>query len=49
MVGLDERGVDGIRAINEHWDGGGIPDGIADEQIPLLARSSASPRPWRSS
>jgi putative nucleotidyltransferase with HDIG domain len=38
MVGLDERGVDGIRSINEHWDGGGIPDGIAGEQIPLLAR-----------
>jgi response regulator RpfG family c-di-GMP phosphodiesterase len=38
MVGLDERGVDGIRSINEHWDGGGIPDGIAGEAIPLLAR-----------
>jgi HD-GYP domain-containing protein (c-di-GMP phosphodiesterase class II) len=38
MVGLDERGVDGIRSINEHWDGGGIPDGIAGEEIPLLAR-----------
>jgi HD-GYP domain-containing protein (c-di-GMP phosphodiesterase class II) len=38
MVGLDERGVDGIRSVNEHWDGGGIPEGIAGEQIPLLAR-----------
>src|SRR3954471_14518576 len=38
MVGLDERGVDGIRSVNEHWDGGGIPDGIAGEEIPLLAR-----------
>jgi putative nucleotidyltransferase with HDIG domain len=38
MVGLDERGVDGIRSINEHWDGGGIPDGITGEEIPLLAR-----------
>ena len=38
MVGLDERGVDGIRSINEHWDGGGIPEGIAGEAIPLLAR-----------
>ena len=38
MVGLDERGVDGIRSINEHWDGGGIPEGIAGEEIPLLAR-----------
>jgi putative nucleotidyltransferase with HDIG domain len=38
MVGLDERGVDGIRSINEHWDGGGIPEGIAGEEIPILAR-----------
>jgi len=38
MVGLDERGVDGIRSINEHWDGGGIPEGIDGEAIPLLAR-----------
>ena len=38
MVGLDERGVDGIRSINEHWDGGGIPEGIEGEEIPLLAR-----------
>jgi HD-GYP domain-containing protein (c-di-GMP phosphodiesterase class II) len=41
MVGLDERGVDGIRAVNEHWDGGGIPDGLAGDEIPLLARVMA--------
>jgi putative nucleotidyltransferase with HDIG domain len=38
MVGLDEVAVDAIRAINEHWDGGGIPDGLAREEIPFLAR-----------
>ena len=38
MVGLDERAVDAIRAINEHWDGGGIPFGLAGEDIPPLAR-----------
>ena len=38
MVGLDEPGVEGIRGVNEHWDGGGIPEGLAGEAIPLLAR-----------
>ncbi|MGA2232640.1 MAG: HD domain-containing phosphohydrolase [Tepidisphaeraceae bacterium] len=27
-----------IRAIDEHWDGQGHPDGLAGEKIPLLAR-----------
>ena len=27
-----------IRSLDEHWDGGGHPDGLAGDQIPLLAR-----------
>jgi putative nucleotidyltransferase with HDIG domain len=29
---------DGIRALDEHWDGGGKPLGLASVQIPLAAR-----------
>jgi HD-GYP domain-containing protein (c-di-GMP phosphodiesterase class II) len=27
-----------VRSCHERWDGGGYPDGLADEQIPLVAR-----------
>ena len=31
-----------VRASHEHWDGGGYPDGLAGEAIPLAARIVAS-------
>jgi len=48
--------VDVVRLHNERWDGGGYPDGLAGEQIPLSARVFAvadvldaltSDRPYR--
>ena len=27
-----------VRSCHERWDGGGYPDGLAGEQIPLVAR-----------
>ena len=27
-----------VRSCHERWDGGGYPDGLADEEIPLVAR-----------
>lgn len=45
-----------IRAEHEHWDGGGYPDGLAGEQIPLVSRvtlacdalnAMTSDRPYR--
>jgi putative nucleotidyltransferase with HDIG domain len=38
MVGLDEPAVQAIRTVNEHWDGGGVPEGLAGDAIPLLGR-----------
>ena len=31
-----------VRASHERWDGGGYPDGLADEEIPLAARIIAA-------
>jgi len=31
-----------VRASHERWDGGGYPDGLAGEQIPLAARIIAT-------
>lgn len=35
---LPEAAAEAIRALNEHWDGRGLPDGSRGEAIPLLAR-----------
>jgi len=31
-----------VRASREHWDGGGVPEGLAGEEIPLGARIVAA-------
>jgi putative nucleotidyltransferase with HDIG domain len=37
-LGLGEPVAEAIRCLDEHWDGGGYPDGRKGEEIPLLAR-----------
>jgi HD-GYP domain-containing protein (c-di-GMP phosphodiesterase class II) len=37
-LGFTEDTADAIRALDEHWDGGGPPAGLAGDAIPLLAR-----------
>jgi HD-GYP domain-containing protein (c-di-GMP phosphodiesterase class II) len=37
-IGLEPETADAIRALDEHWDGGGYPYGRAGEEIPLLGR-----------
>jgi HD-GYP domain-containing protein (c-di-GMP phosphodiesterase class II) len=32
------QAIPAIRSHHERWDGGGYPDGLAGEQIPLVAR-----------
>jgi putative nucleotidyltransferase with HDIG domain len=38
MLFLSEQTAAGIRSLDEHWDGRGMPDGLRGEQIPLAAR-----------
>lgn len=37
-LGVSEPTAVAIRAMDEHWDGGGYPEGLRREQIPLYAR-----------
>jgi HD-GYP domain-containing protein (c-di-GMP phosphodiesterase class II) len=38
MLGLESETAEAIRALDEHWDGGGQPRGARGEEIPLLGR-----------
>ena len=38
MIGLSDTVVDAIRAMDEHWDGGGYPYKLRGDRTPLLAR-----------
>lgn len=38
MLELSEDTATAIRNLDEHWDGSGHPEGLAGEEIPLLAR-----------
>ena len=37
-LGLPDASAQAIRSMDEHWDGGGDPQGLAGDAIPLLAR-----------
>lgn len=37
-MGFPESSARAVAALDEHWNGGGSPDGIAGDAIPLLAR-----------
>jgi putative nucleotidyltransferase with HDIG domain len=38
LLGLHAQTAEAIRALDEHWDGGGQPRGLRGEEIPLLGR-----------
>ena len=38
LIGFPEETAQAIQNLDEHWDGGGHPDGLKGEEIPLLAR-----------
>ena len=43
-LGMDELAAEAVRCAEERWDGGGIPDRLRGEEIPLLARICAVAR-----
>src|SRR4051794_35317496 len=38
LLGLESETAEAIRALDEHWDGGGQPRGLRGQEIPLLGR-----------
>jgi HD-GYP domain-containing protein (c-di-GMP phosphodiesterase class II) len=38
LLGFEPETAEAIRALDEHWDGGGQPRGLRAEEIPLLGR-----------
>ena len=38
LLGLSPATAEAIRTLDEHWDGGGQPEGLRGAQIPLLGR-----------
>jgi putative nucleotidyltransferase with HDIG domain len=38
LIGLSSETAEGIRALDEHWDGRGQPRSLGGEEIPLIAR-----------
>jgi putative nucleotidyltransferase with HDIG domain len=38
MMGFPAQVSAAVRALDEHWDGGGRPDGLAGDAIPLVSR-----------
>jgi putative nucleotidyltransferase with HDIG domain len=37
-IGLSEATARAVHSLDEHWDGGGYPEGLRSQEIPLLAR-----------
>jgi HD-GYP domain-containing protein (c-di-GMP phosphodiesterase class II) len=40
-LGIGKVAAEAVRSLDEHWDGGGYPDSLTGEQIPLLGRICA--------